>query len=245
MGENIFRRRDMKIYLAFILAILLILTGCVSNIEPEVPESPVLEEPVFEKPAPEEKPDVEDKPALEEIPPIDFPDENDVICREILFCFGAMENAVGDYITPKGQPTAFDCGFFDDAAKAPAETYFYFMFHFMPEEAKGDSVMGKRYIYFEGADFFIYADKFFGADAEYLKSLDIYHEYGEFFFHETEGMHFDAPLEVLSYSVDGDIMEINIRRTICDGETVVDSVLRAEFHGIGDFKYLSYLEKTE
>lgn len=231
----------MKIHLAFILAILLIFTGCGKNIEPEVPETPVLEE----VPAPEEKPVIEETPVPEEIPPIDFSDENDIICREILFCFGAMENAVGDYITPKGQPTAFDCGFFEDAAKAPAETYFYFMFHFMPEKTKVTYMDNIKGSFFESADFIVYADKFFGADMSYLRSLDFYYEYDDIFFHETQGMHFDAPLEVLSYSVEGDIMEINIRRILCDGETVVDSVLRAEFHGIGDFKYLSYLEKTE
>ncbi len=171
--------------------------------------------------------------------------ENDTVCREIVLSFGAMENAAGELITPKGQPTAFDCDFFEDASEASAETYFYWMFHFMPENTKSTYIMDKRAAFFESTDFIVYTNKFFEADMGYLRSLDIYDEYDDIFIHETQQMHFGAPLEVLSYSVDRNIMEINIRRILCDGEETVDSVLRAEFYGIGDFKYLSYLEKID
>ena len=162
----------------------------------------------------------------------------EILCRDIMFAFGAAENANGEFIVPKGQPTAFDCEYFFDGAKASAETYFYWMFHFCPEEAQSN---GNGNIYFFPQAFIEHTKRYFGVTEEYLFSLDIFDEGTGVFFDQTEGLHFGDPLEVTHFDFDGENFSIEIKRTFTEENRNIYSVLTGKVNDDKTFRFLSYL----
>lgn len=228
----------MKTIIAAVLVIILVLslTACGN-------------EELSEEGIPDQKPSVSEnsyiQPALEdsETKTGDISSPYDDICEKIILDFGASYISEGKYCTPKGQPTAFDCGYFTDAAFAPAETYFYWLFNFSEtfDEAQSYPFGEINGSAFSAELFEDYALRYFGADIEYLRFSDIYSPEEGLYKNEAQPMHFDYPINLVSYEINGNLMNIHLEMKVYDGERTSRSVLSAELFDDGSYRIKSYL----